>query len=110
MSKVFYIKRNDRDPSIAYELTPRSLDLTGATVVFNMKDASGSVKVNRGAGSVVTATGTPTVKYDWAAGDTDTAGTFYGEFEVTFASGAPGSFPNGGPDPFIEIEISEDIA
>lgn len=110
MSKVFRIKRNDRDPSIAYELTPRSLDLTGASVVFNMKDASGAVKISRGTGSVTTATGTPTVQYNWSSGDTDTAGTFYGEFEVTFSSGRPGTFPNGEPDPFIEIVIAEDIA
>lgn len=109
MSRNFKIKRNDLDPSIAYELTPRSVDLTGATVVFNMKDSSGSVKVNRASGSIVTATGTPTVKYDWTSGDTDTAGTYYGEFEVTYASGRPGTFPNG-DDEFIEIVIGEDIA
>lgn len=109
MSRKFQIKRNDRDPSIAYELTPKTVDLTGATVVFNMKDSSGSVKVNRGVGSIVTATGTPTVKYDWAPGDTDTAGDFSGEFEVTYASGLPGTFPNG-EDEFIPIVIGEDIA
>lgn len=108
MSRKFYIKRNDLDPSIAYELTPKTVDLTGASVVFNMKDASGTVKVSRGSGSVVTATGTPLIKYDWVSGDTDTAGTFYGEFEVTYASGRPGTFPNGEDD--IEIVISEDIA
>lgn len=109
MARKFQIKRNDLDPSIAYELTPRSVDLTGATVVFNMKDSMDAIKVNRGAGSIVTATGTPTVKYDWASGDTDTIGTYYGEFEVTYASGKPGTFPNG-EDDFIEIVIGEDIA
>lgn len=109
MSRLdFYLKRNDTSPSIRMKLLPKSdVDLTGAVVVFNMRDAAGTVKVNRGAAFVVTATGDPEVRYDWQAADTDTAGTFYGEFEVTYSGGGVETFPN---TDVITITIDEDIA
>lgn len=105
--EVFYIKTNDTAPSLRYALLPRTVDLTGASVVFNMRNRQGTVKVSRGSATVVTATGTPTVEYPWQAGDTDTEGRFYGEFEVTFADTTVGTFPN---DDEIDIKISDDIA
>lgn len=104
---VFYIKTNDTSPALRYALLPRTTDLSGATVVFNLRDRQGTVKVSRGSATVVTATGTPTVEYPWQAGDTDTEGRFYGEFEVTFGDGAVGTFPNSEE---ILVKISEDIA
>ena len=35
--------------------------------------------------------------YDWQEGDTDTAGTFFAEFEVTNANGTKETFPNDKP-------------
>ena len=46
------------------------------------------------------------VKYVWQTGDTDTAGTFQGEFEVTYSSGEIENFPNDG---YIGIEVLDDI-
>lgn len=105
--EVFYIKTNDTAPKLRYALLPRTVDLTGASVVFNMRNRQGTVKVSRGSATVVTATGTPTVEYSWQAGDTDTEGRFYGEFEVTFVDTTVGTFPN---DDEIDIKISDDIA
>lgn len=109
MSDKFYIKQGDTSPALQFELLPRSVDLTGASaIVFNMwKKDTQTVKVNRGGGSIVTASGTPTVRYSWEAEDTDTVGDFEGEFEVTFADGSIGTFPNKG---YIDIVIGEDIA
>lgn len=105
---TFYIKQNDTGAQLQFELTPSSVDLTGASVVFNMRDrATKAVKVSRGTAVVVTATVTPTVKYPWQAADTDTAGDFEGEFEVTFVSGQIETYPNDG---FIPIHITEDVA
>ncbi len=107
MQDTHFIKRGDTSPSLLYALEPASVVLTGATVRFNMRDAAGAVIVNRAAATIVTATGTPTVRYDWVGADTDTAGFFDAEFEVTYAGGAVETFPNNG---FIRVNIDGDIA
>ena len=40
--------------------------------------------------------------YDWAVGDTDIAGAYWAEFEVTLASGRIETFPN---DEMAAVEI-----
>jgi len=105
MSDTFYIKRGDTSPSIKYALEPTTTDLTGASVLFKMKTDADVVKINR-AGVVVTATGTPTVQYNWITGDTADSGYFYAEFQVTYSSGAIETFPNSD---FITIQINKDI-
>ena len=107
MQDTHYLKRGDTSPSLLYSLDPPTIDLTAATVRFNMRDSSGAVKINRAAAVVVTATGTPTVRYDWQAADTDTAGFFEAEFEVTYSGGAVETCPN---DSFIRVSITGDIA
>ena len=102
-----YLKRGDTSPSLSYALLPASVVLTGATVRFNMRAKGGATVINRAAAVVVTATGEPTVRYDWQAGDSAATGSFEGEFEVTYAGGAVETFPNSG---FIAIEIAGDIA
>lgn len=104
MSK-FYIKQNDTSPAI--EITDTSLvgNLVGATAVFNMRDASGTVKISRGAATTDDTTGKLT--YAWAAGDTDTAGAFNAEFEVTYADTKVETFPNF---EYTEVIITDDIA
>lgn len=105
MSK-FYIKQNDTSPSIQITDTRLAGNLVGASVVFNMRDSSGTVKVNRSAGAVVDA-GAGTIGYDWAAADTDTAGEFEAEFEVTYADTTVETFPNFH---HISVVITDDIA
>ena len=106
--RSFHIKQGDTSPSLVYALSPTSVVLSGATVVFNMRNRStGVVAVSRAAAVIVTATGTPTVRYDWAAGDTATAGTYDGEFEVTYSDLSVETFPNASN---ITIVIAGDIA
>lgn len=108
MRYEFNLKRGDTAPSILYALLPVDTDLSGATVRFSMsKNDDGAVKINRAAAVVVTATGTPTVRYDWQPADTDEAGFFSAEFEVTYSGGAVETFPNSG---HIPVTISPDIA
>ena len=104
---TFTIKQDDTAPSLQYVLSPSTIDLTGATVVFNMRGPDGTLKINRASASVVTPTGTPTVKYDWVAGDTDTVAWFEFEFEVTYNSGGIETFRNDGND---FVRVVEDIA
>lgn len=108
MSDIFQIKRGDTSSSLVYALDPASVVLTGATVRFSMRHrVTRVVKLSRVTARIVTATGAPTVAYDWQPGDTADAGGYEAEFEVTYAGGAIETFPNLG---FIGVSIAEDIA
>lgn len=91
----FYIKQNDTSPSLSATLTDASLNainLTGATVMLHLKAYEGSLKVD--AEMDITDASGGVVQYDWQVGDTDTAGTYNVEFEVTYADGSVETFPN----------------
>lgn len=106
----FNIRQNDTGPTLDRTLTDSegaTVDITGATIVFNMRDTNGTVKVNRAVATIVGAGTAGTVRYSWVAADTNTTGLYNGEFEVTFASGRIQTFPNPGA---IRIQITDDIA
>lgn len=110
MPATFIIKKNDRLPSlevICKDASGVAVDLTAATSAkFIMKNnTGGAVKVNTTA--VISSAGSGLVRYDWLAIDTDTAGTFSGEFEITFPTAKPLTFPNG---EYITITIFADVA
>lgn len=110
MSGIFYIKSNDTSPALAYELVPASVDLTGATVKFSMRQVGqNAALISRSAAIVLIATVTPTVKYVWQPGDVANRGDLLceGEFEVTYADGSIETFPNSG---YIPIHFQSDIA
>lgn len=86
---TFTIKRGDTAPALRYALTPATIDLTGATVVFNLRGV-----LTRAPAAIVTAL-PPVVEYVWQAGDTDQLGLRPAEFEVTYAGGAVETFPTG---------------
>ncbi len=78
--------QNDTRPILEFAITQDGspLDLTGCTVKFYMKNSStGVVKVNGNSCSIVSATA-GTCRYIWSSTDTDTAGSYLGEIEITF--------------------------
>lgn len=103
-----YLKRNDskrrfRDQLI-YDGSP--LDLTGATVLFKLKNtASGSTALSASA-TIDTSRGTGWVYYDLLAANTGTAGTYRQEWEVTTSSSQIITFPDDG---YNIVRIVEDI-
>ena len=101
MAEMF-IKRNDTKPPLYVTLADGgvAVDLSTATVKFHMGTIvdSDAVVIDGTAG---------TVRYDWVAADTATAGCFPGEFEVTFADGSIQTFPN---DENLTIIIPKDVA
>ena len=101
----FKIKRNDRLP--AYEvLLDTGSSLVGATVLFFMTKRGGTTpKVNGGACTIVDAA-TGRVRYEWAVGDTDTAGTYDAEFEITYANGKKQTLPD---EDYLEVTVSKDL-
>lgn len=95
---AFYIKQNDTAPSVRAILKDGSgtvINLTSASVRFHMKDLAGTVKVDAAA-TIVDPASSGIVQYNWAGSDTDTTGTYYAEFEVTYSDGTIESFPNDG--------------
>jgi hypothetical protein len=107
MSELFNIKRNDTGPSIAGILERPSgtaVNISGATVRFKMRDASKASVVN--AVATVFDGSAGSVRYDWDAADTEDAGLFEAEWEVTYSDSTIETFPNDG---FIPVYITEDI-
>lgn len=104
---TFNIKRNDTSPALAGTLKDadgNAKDITSATVRFHMLDEDDATVVDAAA-TIVNASG-GTVKYSWQAADTDVAGGFRGEFEVTYSDSTIETFPNTG---YIPIRIYEDL-
>lgn len=108
MAKVT-IKRGDRLPVLSRQFTLDGdpIDLTGATVTFDMWNAiTGTQVITSGVCTLVTP-GTGDVEYPWSSADaTLSAGQYLGAFTATFA-GKTMTAPNNG---MITIEIFSDTA
>ena len=97
---TFTLKRGDTAPALRYALIPDTLDLTGGTVVFNVRRL-----LDRRPATIVTAS-PPVVEYQWQTGDLDSAGLFLAEFEVTYPDGRVETFP---PDNSLSVHVMSDL-
>lgn len=95
-------------PSISATLVDADqapVNLTGTTLYFIMAATpSLTIKVNSPAVLVNAAQGQ--VRYDWASGDTSTAGDFLVEWQVTFPDGRQQTFPSTG---YNTVKIVADL-
>lgn len=108
MAVDFEMKQHDTLPEIAGTCADSEgniPNLAGASVRFIMTNKADGVKViDRPA--VIVDVPTAEVKFSWQPGDTDTPGTYKGEYEVTYSGGGVETFPN---DRYINIKIFPDL-
>jgi|SRR6516164_6857234 len=107
-NSTFFIKQNDTLPVIQEYLRNAdgtAINLSGASVAFHMMFGDGTLKVNSGA--VIDNAVTGLVHYAWVGVDTNTAGTFYREWQVTTAGGGIVTTPNWTDYP---VQITAQIA
>lgn len=113
----FYIKKGDDEPALERVLegvNGNPANLTGATVRFLMKRVGASTpKVDAECEIVEDPEADPpitpedgTVSYAWTGTDTDTAGEYDAEFEVTYAGGEQETFPS---DSYLRIRVTRDL-
>ncbi len=105
MSNQFSIKENDTSPAIQFQLTlGTGQTLVGATATFKMASPNGgALKINNAA---IVDSAQNILSYQWVAGDTDTAGVYRAEFEVTYSDGKIETFPNSD---YIQINVMQDL-
>ncbi len=99
---TFYIKKGDTAPPLRVFLRQRDgspITLDTAVVKFHMNNG----KVASGTVTILDAD-LGKVEYSWQAADTDTAGSFSGEFEIT-DGGKDQTVPSNG---YITIKILDD--
>lgn len=106
---AFRIKTNDTSPKLAVTLEDangNAIDIIGNNGVrFHMK-AFGATSLKVDAPMTVRDAEIGAVQYPWVASDTDTAGTYYGEVEVTYADNTVETFPNNG---YFTVIVKEDL-
>lgn len=113
---AFVIKRNDTRPIFKAQLTQTDptgattnqvpVDLTTATSVkfyMRLTPNTGILEVSGTAAIVDAATGK--VSYTWIAADTDTAGQYLAEFEVSWGTDKQ-TFPS---DDYLTITVKDDL-
>ena len=104
---TFYIKQNDTQPAFQATLKDGAgdpINLTNATVRFQMRESGADVLKIDAAASVISAL-SGIVRYTWGAADTNTAGFFDAEFVVTYSDNTVETFPN---NEYITIRIEGD--
>lgn len=102
------LKRGDTTPALDAQLfgsDGNPVDLTDAVRVrFIVVDAKGTKIIDSDA--QVSSAPEGRVRYLWQQGDTDNVGNYRAEFEVTFADGRVGTYPN---DRYLNIRILPDL-
>jgi hypothetical protein len=106
---TFIIKQNDTSPALLARLVKpdrTAADVSGAAVLFHLRNKRNRNTVLIAPAAVVDGP-TGVVRYDWAVGDTQTAGDYEGEFQVTYVDTTVETFPNEG---YMEIIIPAELA
>ncbi len=104
----YRMKQNDLAPALDIQLLDggEALDLSQAIgAKFIMRDRTG-VKVSAAMSIRDQTQYKGVVRYQWVLGDTDTAGVFDAEVEITWPPNNPQTFPGY---QYMKVEISKDL-
>lgn len=106
---AYSIKKDDTAPPITATLrdsqgTP--IDLTGCTVKFHMKAVPPGTKSLLDKSVSILDGVNGKVRYVWATGDTDTAGPYRAEFEITYPDLTHQTVPS---DAYIDVLVVDDL-
>ena len=105
----FVIKIGDRQPSLQATLwkgtstTPE--DVTGTTVKLVIQKEGSTATAQKLAASIVDGPNGK-VRYDWLGTEFSVSGRYKAEWEVTFAGGKEGTFPNDG---YFIIKVYDEL-
>ena len=110
---AFILKKNDTRPALRAQLMQPdvnnglnvAVELTLATGITFILGKKGSAAPKFEAPAIIEDAAAGKVMYVWSAGDTDTPGTWAGEFEVKWGTDTQ-TFPS---DSYITIKIIEDL-
>ena len=105
---AFNLKKGDTSPLMLSTLKSSDgtvIDLSNTSVLFEMKLTSRTdVKISAAAQFIEPDLGT--VRYSWAATDTQHSGWYKAEFKVTYQDNTIETFPN---ENFFWVNVYEDI-
>jgi hypothetical protein len=116
------MKRGDTRPvlvrqlnqTINGEVSPINLS-TASSVTFLMRGRPPLTTTLLGGACSIVSAANGTVSYTWTPADTATAGSYIGEFQITWTDGGVETVPSGidpegaGTEDFLTIEFVEDI-
>lgn len=113
MADELNIKQYDLQPYYyvtAQDSAGAAINLTGASIVCTMKNRrTGAVAIDRqSAGINITTPASGQFEYRWQSGETDVAGEYYIEFEITPTSGGKFTLPARSIEAIVMIEPSLD--
>jgi len=102
----FVIRKGDTLPALRMALTANgaAFDLTGCSVVFQLR-ASGGTSLTVDAAATVVSAGDGIVQYAWQAGETSAPGRYDGQWVVTTPVGVQ-TVPTAG---FVRVVIAEGL-
>ena len=103
------VKRGDKGTQITATLEDEDgapANLTGAAVSFRMAPLAGGSLIVSAAATIVGVATLGNVAYTWGTADTDEAGFYAAEWQVTYGGGNIQTHPNGG---YTVIQIPPDL-
>lgn len=111
-----FMKVGDLEPPLRRQIidaeTGLPFDLTGASAKYIMTEPDKTTGKINAAAVIETPVTSGFVRYDWQSGDTDTAGDFPSEFQITLLSGKKITFPSGQFEPgksYIYVLMTADL-